>query len=194
MTEHSPDRQPTDSGDQWVGQLTMPLDTEPGPAPEVETVDGEDDEEPGPYFGSLEGFVAGYLAQTLCRKPIRRAWCPRWWAHPEAVLRLMALWQAWEAFRVEGGTGLSSWWVYHADHHLAFLFDPETGPFAGCRDEHQDLAGLDCEPMPDDLAVALAEASNGGPPADTPEAYASGEEDGTWDSTAVATTSSAGHG
>ena len=167
-------------------QLVMPLDAETHP--------NRDEEDEGPYFGSLEGFVAGYLAPTICRKPIRRSWCPRWWAHPEAVLRLMALWQAWEAFRVEGGVGLSSWWVYHADHHLAFLFDPEMGPFAGCRDEHQDLAGLDCEPVPTDLAPALGPATAGHPTTDAPGAYARSEED-PWDSNGgVEPTASAGHG
>ncbi|MGH9090846.1 MAG: DUF4913 domain-containing protein [Acidimicrobiales bacterium] len=150
-------------------------------------------------FASLEAFVAGYLSPLLARKATpRRVWCSKWWAHPEAVLRLWSLWQAWEVFFAEGGAGPSSWWVYHLDHHLMVLFDGEAGPFALCRDGHTNAA----QPLPTDPAPAGAgpiivgerskdqgdavvdpqppgPTATGAPPV-TPAAYAGGEEDRRW--------------
>lgn len=58
-------------------------------------------------------------------------WCPQWWRHPEAVMRLTALWRTWEHLRMDAGTGLSVWWRDHADHHLPALLDSQ-GVFKGC--------------------------------------------------------------
>ena len=66
-------------------------------------------------------------------------WCASWWAHPEAVLRLTALWRAWEALRLEPATGMSNWWTLHFDPHMRLLLDAERGPFACCtRGQHQE--------------------------------------------------------
>lgn len=63
-------------------------------------------------------------------------WCPQWQRHPEAVARVTALWLAWEEMGVSGDSGLSSWWLDHADRHLARLMDGEHGPFGNCSPEH----------------------------------------------------------
>lgn len=57
-------------------------------------------------------------------------WCSQWWAHPEAIKRLKALYEEWLA-RQAGG-GMSSWWVDHFDRHAAVLF-AKNGPLRGMR-------------------------------------------------------------
>lgn len=104
-------------------------------------------EPPADVYPSLQAFVERHLAPLLAR-PGARCWCASWWAHPEAVDRLRALWRAWEELQRGGGVGLSSWWVYHADPHLRILFD-QAGPFGACRDGHTDkLRPLPTIPVP----------------------------------------------
>ncbi len=59
-------------------------------------------------------------------------WCRRWWTHPEALDRLEALWRAWEALRLDPGTGPAIWWKDYADPAMRALLD-EHGPFGKCR-------------------------------------------------------------
>lgn len=63
-------------------------------------------------------------------------WCPRWWVHPEAVERLRIAYKGYlKSLRLEkegDGLALSSWWVYHWDHHARIIFDPRHGPFRWC--------------------------------------------------------------
>lgn len=68
----------------------------------------------------------------MYRRPIdgtHRRWAARWWQHEEAIIRLEALWRAWEHLRLDPATGMSIWWRDHADHHMAALMSPD-GPFA----------------------------------------------------------------
>ncbi len=55
-------------------------------------------EPPGPYYPTLPQWVDEWLLPVYRRSVSghRRAWCPQWWQHPEAVARLEALWRAWE--------------------------------------------------------------------------------------------------
>ncbi|MGO9957762.1 MAG: DUF4913 domain-containing protein [Solirubrobacteraceae bacterium] len=105
-------------------------------------VDDEQDEATGApetYFPSLLAWFEQWL-RPVYRRSIRgelREWCPEWWQHAEAISRLEALWRAWEALRLDPGTGLSVWWRDHADHHLAALLDAD-GPFKACGDGHLD--------------------------------------------------------
>lgn len=96
---------------------------------------------PPPRFGHVEEFVSEFLSIAIQRKQnsLRSVWCPKWWAHPEAVLRLTALHDAFEALRLQGGTGMSIWWVGHADPQLAVLFNRENGPFMFCVGGHTDV-------------------------------------------------------
>jgi uncharacterized protein DUF4913 len=94
------------------------------------------------FFPSLEVFVTEYLAPLLRRRLNRSmaVWCPKWWAHPEAVARLTSLWRAFEYLRRDPALGMSMWWTHHADPHLRALMSPDFGPFVSCdpRDGHTD--------------------------------------------------------
>ncbi len=87
--------------------------------------------EPQLYYGSADEFFREYLRNVYRRKidGKTRVWTARWWEHDEAVIRIEALWRAWEQLRLDAGTGMSVWWRDHADHHMPILMDPQ-GPFA----------------------------------------------------------------
>lgn len=101
--------------------------------------DGEEGQDPGReiapvlYYARLEDFVGDYLVQVYRRSLTgpAAAWCPEWWRHPEAAIRLEALWRAWEHLRLDPATGMSVWLRDHADHHMAVLLSSD-GPFKGC--------------------------------------------------------------
>jgi hypothetical protein len=78
-------------------------------------------------YPSLTEWVTRWLVRSYRRsvKTQHRLWCPDVWEHPEAVLRLQAMWDTWE----QGGA-TSEWWLA-ADLHMDRLLDP-AGPFAGC--------------------------------------------------------------
>jgi hypothetical protein len=103
-------------------------DTEPDDAiaPSVE-------EEPTLYYGSVDEFVREFIVPTYRRKigagGSAQRWIAAWWEHPEAVVRLTAIWRAWEALRLDPATGMSVWLRDHADYHLGVLFS-DYGPFA----------------------------------------------------------------
>ena len=75
-----------------------------------------------------------------------RCWAGRWWQHDEAVVRLEALWRAWEHLRQDPATGISVWFRDHADHHMSYLMDPD-GPFSTATEgaENTNRRG---EPLP----------------------------------------------
>lgn len=86
--------------------------------------------QPALHYGSVDEFVREYL-RFVYRRRIdgrNRVWAARWWEHDEAVIRLEALWRAWEHLRLDPATGMSVWWRDHADYHMATLMDPD-GPF-----------------------------------------------------------------
>lgn len=103
-------------------------------APDQGAVGGAADAPPSEalslYYGSVDQFVREYLRAVYRRKidGRHRVWAARWWQYDEAVIRLEALWRAWEHLRLDGSTGMSVWWRDHADHHMAVLMDPD-GPF-----------------------------------------------------------------
>lgn len=102
---------------------------------------------------SADDFVREIIVPTFRRQvgdnaPYR--WSARWWNNPEAVLRLSALWRAWEALRLDPGTGLSVWIRDHADYHLSVLFDPD-GPFKRSDDRSTLDQPLPYEPTPPGL-------------------------------------------
>ncbi|MGI3782098.1 MAG: DUF4913 domain-containing protein, partial [Janthinobacterium lividum] len=78
-------------------------------------------------------------------------WCASWWSHTEALVRLEALWKAWEVLRLDPGTGASSWLRDHADPALAALTGP-AGPFARCTPvKHSTPPALPTAPPPPGL-------------------------------------------
>jgi hypothetical protein len=103
---------------------------------------GGDKANPKPVFADVVSFVNRYVAPatgTRLGGPV--AWCPRWWEHPNAVLRLTALWRAWETLRLEPA-GMSAWWVGHYDAHMRALLDADRGPFYRCTKAHQSAEAL----------------------------------------------------
>lgn len=111
-----------------VQQQLAALDDEPEPE--------EEEPEPELYYGSVDEFVREYLIGAYRRRVDgqNRLWAARWWEYDEAVIRLDALWRAWEHLRQDPTTGMSVWWRDHADHHMGVLLSPE-GPFAGSESE-----------------------------------------------------------
>ena len=107
-----------------------------GPEPEVEL-----------YYGSVDEFVREYLRNVYRRRidGRRRVWGARFWEYDEALIRIEALWRAWEHLRQEPGTGMSVWWRDHADHHMAVLMDPD-GPFATA--EGEENTSTKGDPLP----------------------------------------------
>ncbi len=55
-----------------------------------------------PQFETVQQFVTGWVMPFYVRDTANAVWCRQWWAHPEAALRLEALWEAYEGPRVEG--------------------------------------------------------------------------------------------
>ncbi len=100
-------------GDDWLGE-------DQSSEPEAEC-----------YYGSVDEFVREYLRMVYRRRidGRNRCWAGEWWRYDEAVIRLEALWRAWESLRLDAATGMSSWWRDHADYHMAILMSPD-GPFA----------------------------------------------------------------
>lgn len=94
---------------------------------------GREVSEPPLVYGSVDAFVADLLAPTYRRKVDGRSatWCLDWRAHPEAVVRLDALWRSWEHLRMDPALGMSAWLRDHLDYHLPILLSPD-GPFRGC--------------------------------------------------------------
>lgn len=99
----------------------------------------QDDAPPQPVYGSVEDWVSSHFL-PMFRRPLggEYRWCAEWWRHAEAITRLTALWHAWEALRLQPGTGMAAWLRDHLDHQIPVLLG-RTGPFAMCsEDEHID--------------------------------------------------------
>lgn len=105
------------------------------------------------WYANANDFMTDRLVH-LVRRPAPgsgRVWCEEWYRHPEALSRVDSLWRAWEHLRFDPATGMSSWWLHHADPHLRALMDPETGPFGGCTDGHRNTEPLPVREPPEGL-------------------------------------------
>ncbi|MEY9776315.1 DUF4913 domain-containing protein [Arthrobacter sp. MW3 TE3886] len=70
-------------------------------------------------------FFAELLAQSYVREVSEGAtfaWCPESYKHPEALIRMEAIWRAREHLRPEPALGVSTWWLNHADPHMRGTF------------------------------------------------------------------------
>lgn len=133
-----------------LGEWEEPADTEPEAA-EL-------------YFGSVDEFVREMIVPVFRRRVGDRSpyrWAADWWRYPEAVIRLEALWRAWESLRQDPATGMSVWLRDHADHHLMILLS-EQGPFAKSQDSNEHGAPLPYEDPPEGLFSDVRIASNRG--------------------------------
>ena len=99
-------------------------------APEVEQ---DEEPAPGPQFETVEQFVTGWVMPFYVRDTANAVWCRQWWDHPEAALRLEALWEAYEGARAStDGGAFAAWFRLEADHHLPLLYSAGEGPFREC--------------------------------------------------------------
>lgn len=100
----------------------------------TELVRGQSRLAPAPIHAA-DPFVAEFLAPICCHRidvdGRTSTWCRQWWRHPEAIIRLEALWRAWENPRLDPATGISVWLRDHADYHMAILTSVD-GPLGGC--------------------------------------------------------------
>ncbi|MFJ6003845.1 DUF4913 domain-containing protein [Arthrobacter sp. NPDC092385] len=136
---------PADDSDRFASFLS---EDDAEPAAEKES-DGPA-EEPELVYGSVAQWVQEFLIpvyrRVLSANGSNSTWCPSWWMHAEAVIRLEALWRAWEHLRLDGKTGMSVFMKDHLDHHMAVLTDTK-GPFDGCTlDRGHDAEAL--KPFP----------------------------------------------
>jgi hypothetical protein len=93
------------------------------------------------YDSAIEFFVE-LLAPSYVRdvnEGAELAWCPEWYKHPEALIRMESLWRSWEHLRLEPALGISSWWLNHADPHMRVLMDTK-GPFKKCAHDNRHVA------------------------------------------------------
>jgi hypothetical protein len=93
-----------------------------------------------PAYPTLDDWVTDFFLPTFRRQfggELR--WCTQWHDHPEARLRLEALWRSWEALRLDPTLGIATWLTNYADPQLAALLH-RSGTFASCTPErHADL-------------------------------------------------------
>lgn len=111
----------------YVDQLDAAADLLTGDHPEA-------DSEPGPenIYLDVVPFVTEYLGPLYARTWAAGRelhWCDQWWAHPEAVVRLTALWLSWEAARLQPDGVLG--WLRDADANIDRL-TLSTGTFSQC--------------------------------------------------------------
>lgn len=95
--------------------------------------DSGGEELPPRRYETLAEFVGDFLVEALWIDLTgqHRIWCPEWWRHPGAIIRLDAMHRSFEALRLDPGTGMSAWILHHADPHMAALTNPQ-GVFKGC--------------------------------------------------------------
>lgn len=112
--------------------------------------------EGGPVFPTVEAWVAGQFVPVY-RRPLggEFRWCAQWWLHPEAIIRLTALWHSWEVMRLQPGTGIAAWLRDHLDHQLPVLLG-RSGPFAACTQaQHDELPEALLRSPPPELSGQL---------------------------------------
>lgn len=103
---------------------------------------------PEPRFATLDAWVAGWFTPTFGRRLGAARWCATWWRHPEAVVRLEALWRTWEVLRLDPAFGMATWLREHLDPQRGVLFGDE-GPFQACDGEaHHPPPDLPAAPAP----------------------------------------------
>lgn len=111
------------------------------------TAPGTDDrptvDDPVPVYPTLTDWVEQYFCVNFARSiGGETRWCPRWAEHPEAVIRLEALWRSWETLRLDANLGIATWLTSFLDPQLTGLMS-RSGPFNACNSsQHQPLPTL----------------------------------------------------
>lgn len=119
--------------------------------PEVDIEDHteKNQEQQSPLFSNVYEFVDKLILPLYgLPKTLKPNWSDKWWAHPEAVIRLEALWLRFEALRREEPvTFMETFLRIHADYHMDRLMYPQ-GVFSQCRKEDVPASPLPSSPIP----------------------------------------------
>lgn len=114
---------------------------------------------PAEDAADLLAWVRDVLAPAITRDLNPRGqlvWCPQWWDHTEAVARLWAMALAYSSLVEDDqapADGASTWWLQHADPHLAVLLHKDVGPFSQCVRDHRPGTGLPWQDPPPGLVL-----------------------------------------
>lgn len=148
--------------DTSTGEITDTSDTQ-APQPDAEALAVEEKEEaPEPAFRTVYDFyegIYGPLYEHYDSSPGVLAqrgdqgirWCRQWWNHESVMMRLTALWQAYEVAYAEGGGAVSTWMLDHADRHFDRIM-AEGGPLSECRKDHgSNMTRYPVDPLPEGL-------------------------------------------
>lgn len=112
----------------------------------------DEPETPALRFATLDDFVREFVCEVFRRNLSSSGpyWSARWWASPEAVLRLEAMWRCFEELRQDPNTGISVWLRDHADVQMSALMS-QQGPFGQSRDKATLDGPLPYDPPPPGL-------------------------------------------
>jgi hypothetical protein len=92
-----------------------------------------------PLYDGVESWVVEWFAPTFGPRIRYDQWCPRWWEHAEAVLRLEALWRAWELLRLDSALGMATWLRDYLEPEWDLLM-AATRPLEGCEVTSMELS------------------------------------------------------
>jgi hypothetical protein len=117
--------------------LAIPVDDGPAGGEELQ-----------PLYWNVEEWVEAVFTTTWPR-PTRGRWCSRWWEHAEAIVSLTALWQSWEAARIDEDPRAMADWLTRYLYPIMHELRDDAGPFASCSpDRHSDARVLPVVPAP----------------------------------------------
>lgn len=77
------------------------------------------------YFKDCYDWVDEWMLPRYCRKRSSVRWDPRWFENLEAVDRIESLWRAWEYYRLQGMTGMSTYWIGVFDPMMREITSPD---------------------------------------------------------------------
>ncbi|WP_067723464.1 DUF4913 domain-containing protein [Nocardia yamanashiensis] len=116
-----------------------------------------DDEQEDDYlFADVEDWVKSWLGPATAMKLSDggrgHVWCKEWKFHPPVVVRLDALWRAWEKARRSGDDhAMIAWFTYDYDPTMRALSEGEYGPMHACgTTRHVDIPSLPVDSESDD--------------------------------------------
>lgn len=115
-------------------------------------------------LAALDTWVRTWFLPTFRRMEggANHRWCPQWWSHAEAVLRLEATRTAYNTMTAAGGAGVAAWLREVLDVQLPHLF-ADDGPFGQCKVEpakHVQRTMLPAVPVPRELLDEIAAGQN----------------------------------
>ena len=104
----------------------------------------------GPLYEHFDS-APGAMGQRTQTNGTTTRWCSQWWNHESVMMRMIALWQGYEAAYNEGGGAVSTWILDHADRHFDRIMDPK-GPLSKCTTNHTEgMTRYPTESVPEGL-------------------------------------------